>query len=185
VLTRRVAASETLGAARVLCTDKTGTLTQNRMTIVALCAGADLWRQSDKDQLKAPVRDGSRVRHSRQCARARQTPEAGCLRARLESKMIEGGWNAESMVYPRIILCRHVSNSVRFNKCDKLIAPDVEKDVSNAPAFFDFYCVGDYWLETQHIFVKLPGLVQIKCRESDVGKASVIHVCYSSCSHFG
>jgi Ca2+-transporting ATPase len=36
VLTRRVAAVETLGAATVLCVDKTGTLTQNRMTIQSL-----------------------------------------------------------------------------------------------------------------------------------------------------
>lgn len=37
VLTRRAAAIETMGAATVLCTDKTGTLTQNRMTV------AELW----------------------------------------------------------------------------------------------------------------------------------------------
>ena len=36
VLTRRASAIETLGAASVLCTDKTGTLTENRMTVVEL-----------------------------------------------------------------------------------------------------------------------------------------------------
>jgi P-type Ca2+ transporter type 2C len=36
VLTRRTSAIESLGAATVLCTDKTGTLTQNRMTVARL-----------------------------------------------------------------------------------------------------------------------------------------------------
>ena len=40
VLTRRIAAIETLGATSVLCADKTGTLTENRMTVAELYAEA-------------------------------------------------------------------------------------------------------------------------------------------------
>ncbi len=55
VLTRRAATIEALGAATVLCTDKTGTLTQNRMTIAELavagngCDGAlsQVWQAGD------------------------------------------------------------------------------------------------------------------------------------------
>ena len=42
VLTRRTTAIEALGAATVLCTDKTGTLTLNRMTVAALLVEGEL-----------------------------------------------------------------------------------------------------------------------------------------------
>lgn len=43
VLTRKPAAIETLGSATVLCTDKTGTITQNKMTVTRLFNGKDFF----------------------------------------------------------------------------------------------------------------------------------------------
>ena len=47
VLTRRSAAIEALGSATVLCTDKTGTLTENRMSVAELRTGNAVWRPHD------------------------------------------------------------------------------------------------------------------------------------------
>ena len=54
VLTRRVPVVETLGAATVLCTDKTGTLTQNRMTVSKLCAGGVVFDAHDTSVKELP-----------------------------------------------------------------------------------------------------------------------------------
>ena len=57
VLTRRAAAIETLGAASILCTDKTGTLTQNRMTVAALWQGGAWFRSAGRlgETMPAPM----------------------------------------------------------------------------------------------------------------------------------
>jgi Ca2+-transporting ATPase len=47
VLTRRSAAIETLGAATVLCTDKTGTVTLNKMKLTSLFADGSFYEVSD------------------------------------------------------------------------------------------------------------------------------------------
>ena len=55
VLTRRIPAVETLGAATVLCTDKTGTLTENRMTVKMVFAQGQYY---SIDELVGTLPDG-------------------------------------------------------------------------------------------------------------------------------
>ena len=63
VLTRRVSAIETLGAVSVLCVDKTGTLTENRMTVAQLHAGG-AFHEVDESEDTLPDRFHSLVEYA-------------------------------------------------------------------------------------------------------------------------
>jgi len=64
VLTRRMPAIEALGSATVLCTDKTGTLTVNRIAVRRLCIGSECYDIDGRAEETLPQRFHRLVRYS-------------------------------------------------------------------------------------------------------------------------
>lgn len=92
-IVRRLPAVETLGSVSVICTDKTGTLTRNEMTVRTVCAASNCYEVTGTGY--APVGnfllDGQSIEVGEHAA-LQQLIRAGLLCSDAQVRLIEGHW---------------------------------------------------------------------------------------------
>src|SRR2546422_131894 len=108
-------------------------------------------------------------------SRAPPSRAPACFGARLEREMIERVRHPEPVVDPGVVVRRYARHAPRFHEGDELIAPGVEEDVADLPAFLDPEGVATHRLELQDVLVEVTRPVEIQCREADVREPLVRH----------
>src|SRR5262249_10263972 len=101
--------------------------------------------------------------------------DQGGLRVSLEGEMVEGGRNAQPAINAGIVVRRHARYVARFHERQKLIASDVEEDMSQPTTLADERRVGNRRLEAENVLVEGTCPVEIESSEPDMGKTVVAH----------